>query len=210
MWKDIKGYEGLYQISLEGDVKSLSREIINKNGKAQKYPEKRLKPDVHCSNTTSYLRVTLCKNHITTRFCVHQLVALAFIENPCSKPYVNHKDNNGLNNHVSNLEWCTHSENMLHAQKQGRLFESQSRGGKEGSKKEVEQAISNCISMIGNTYGLWNVIEYVGKEGKGKGKHYVMCKCLGCNQKYQKVQATRLTRGETTNCRSCGQAKRKI
>ena len=209
-WKDIEGYEGIYQVSSEGNVKALERTVLNKNGKPQRYPEKLLKVDTHSSNTTTYCRVTLSKEHKTKRFSVHRLIATAFIPNPEGKPHVNHLDNNGMNNSVENLEWCTHSENMLHAQKQGRLFEAQSKGGKIGSQQQVVKAISDCKSMIGNIYGKWKVIEYNGKEGKGKGKHYVLCECLGCNKSFQRVQASRLTRGETTNCRRCGQTKRKI
>lgn len=209
-WKDIEGYEGIYQVSSEGLIKSLERTVLNKNGKFQYYPEKLLKFDIHSSNTTSYCRVTLCKDHKIKRFCVHRIVAATFIPNLDGKPCVNHKDNNGLNNSVSNLEWCTHSENMLHAQKQGRLREAQSKGGKVGSLPEVAKAISNCTAMINSVYGKWKVIEYLGKQGNGKGKHYVLCACLGCNKTIQRVQATRLTRGEAANCRRCGQVKRKI
>lgn len=210
IWKDIAGYVGIYQVSNTGVVKALQRTITNKNGKPQRYPEKLLKPDAHVTTNTAYNRVTLSKDNSTNRYCVHQLVATAFITNPEIKPHVNHIDNDGLNNNVSNLEWCTHSENMLHAQRQGRLFTAQSKGGKAGSQQEVLRAISNCTSMIGNTYGYWEVLAYLGKEGAGKGKHYVMCKCLCCGITTQRVQATRLTRGETSNCRSCGQDKRKI
>lgn len=62
-----------------------------------------------------YLRVELFKDGKPKTFLVHRLVAKAFISNPESKPFINHRDGNKLNNHVSNLEWCTSSENMRHA-----------------------------------------------------------------------------------------------
>ncbi len=206
----IQGYNDFYMVSNTGRVKSLPRTITCKNGKIQNYPEKVLKTDNHSSNTTTYARVSLSKNGKVNRVSVHRLVAEAFIPNPYDKPCVNHKDNNGLNNHVDNLEWVTHSENMLHAQKQGRLFNSQSKGGKVGGLINHTNAVSNCNSMIGNTFGEWKVLEYLGIQGKGEGKHYVLCKCLNCNLTIQRVQATRLTRGESKNCRRCGQTKRKI
>ena len=104
IYKDIKGYENEYQVSNLGNVKSLKRNII-------------LKPDIN----DNYKRVTLCQNGETKRISVHRLVATAFINNPLNKPHINHIDNNPNNNDVNNLEWCTHSENMIHAHNQGRL-----------------------------------------------------------------------------------------
>jgi len=106
-FKDIVGYEGLYQVSDQGRVISLRRQI-------------ELKTDVFTSGSVSYARVTLSKDSKTERFLVHRLVAMAFLPNPDEKPCVNHKDNNGLNNSSDNLEWCTYSENMQHSVKQGR------------------------------------------------------------------------------------------
>lgn len=99
-WKDIEGYEGLYQVSNLGNVKSL------KNNKTKK--EKILKP---FKTRKGYLQVILCKNKTIKRFSVHRLVANAFIENPNNYPCVNHKDECGTNNVVENLEWCTYKYN---------------------------------------------------------------------------------------------------
>ncbi|APD18057.1 HNH endonuclease [Vibrio phage JSF3] len=209
IWKDIEGYEGLYQVSSLGNIKSLERSILNKNGKPQRYPEKLLKFDLTKMENTTYYRVTLSKNHVTTRYLVHRLVASAFINNPSHKPFINHIDNDGTNNSINNLEWCTHSENMKHAQNQGRLFNAQSKGGKLGSIKEVQAAIIKSQSIVGNIYGNWEVLKPLGKQGKGKGKYYVECICRGCSSTHS-VEVGRLLRNETTQCRKCGQAKRKI
>lgn len=106
-WKDIKDYEGLYQISNTGKVKSLYRDT-----------EKILIGDVIRSGK-GYLSVGLTKNKKVKSFLTHRLVAQAFIPNPENKPEVNHIDGNTLNNNVSNLEWCTHRENINHAWKTG-------------------------------------------------------------------------------------------
>lgn len=115
IWKDIEGYEGLYQVSTYGNIKSLPK--VRRNGTGtyiQK--EKLLKP----SNTsTGYKKVELCKDGKRKSFKVHRLVAIAFIPNPDNKPEVNHIDGNKINNNIDNLEWVTSSENSVHAYETG-------------------------------------------------------------------------------------------
>lgn len=110
IWKDIKDYEGLYQVSNLGRVKSVKKEIKYCNGKIVIYPEKILKGFI---STSGYFAVDLYKNNTRKRFYVHRLVAEEFIENPLNKPEINHIDEDKLNNRVENLEWCTSSENKL-------------------------------------------------------------------------------------------------
>lgn len=100
-WKDIKGYEGLYQISNLGRVKSL-----NYNKTKQ---EKILKAGY---SKEGYAFVNLCKKGKNLHITVHKLVATAFIENPNNYTEINHKDENRSNNNVKNLEWCSHLYNM--------------------------------------------------------------------------------------------------
>lgn len=115
-WKPIKDYEGLYEISDCGRVKSLDRwDSLNrlKIGKILNC----------CDNGSGYMIVNLKafgKQNIKT---IHRLVAEAFIPNPNNLPCVNHKDGNKQNNNVDNLEWCTHSENMKHAFRTGLSFQ---------------------------------------------------------------------------------------
>lgn len=97
IWKDIPEYEGLYQVSNQGRVKSLFRY------------KKVLKPNIL---KNGYETVELFKNKSSRRMLVHRLVAMAFIENPNNLPQVNHKDENKQNNFVENLEWVTAIENM--------------------------------------------------------------------------------------------------
>ena len=101
IWKPIKGYEGLYEVSNLGRVKSL----VNNKGQ---YREKILKHNIR----NGYPSVTLCKNKKLKSFAIHRLVAEAFLPNPDNLPCVNHKDENRLNNFVDNLEWCTYSYNV--------------------------------------------------------------------------------------------------
>ena len=115
VWKDIEGYEGLYQVSTCGNVKSLPK--VRRNGTGTYIQKERLlKP----SNTsTGYKKVELCKDGKRKGFKVHRLVAIAFIPNPDNKPEVNHIDGNKINNNIDNLEWVTSSENSVHAYETG-------------------------------------------------------------------------------------------
>lgn len=109
IWKDIEGYEGLYQVSSEGNVKSLEREVIYKDGRKKTLKEKILHNFI---SDLGYFHVMLSKNGISKRYKVHRLVAKAFIPNPNNLPIINHKDENKTNNKVENLEWCTQYYNI--------------------------------------------------------------------------------------------------
>lgn len=100
IWKDIIGYEGLYQVSNFGRIK-------NKNNLIMSLSRNRSGPNYR------YM-VWLSKQDKKKPFLVHRLVAEAFIPNPNEKPTVNHIDGNPLNNHLDNLEWATKSENHIH------------------------------------------------------------------------------------------------
>ena len=138
IWKDIVGYEGLYQVSNLGNVKSCKRIVFYGNNKKQTIHEKILKPDI---NKLGYKRVTLCKYGKTKRMSIHRLVATAFVENPDNKPVVNHIDCNPSNNCVENLEWCTTQENNLYAIKLGRI-KPQENGKKTTCKPVVATNIT--------------------------------------------------------------------
>lgn len=106
LWKDIPEYEGLYQISNRGRVKSFRQST--KYGKAAEYI---LKPTVA---NNGYCQVTLYGAGKRKKFLVHRLVANAFIPNPDNLPQVNHKDEDRLNNAVNNLEWCSALYNNMY------------------------------------------------------------------------------------------------
>ena len=113
IWKDIEGYQGIYQVSSLGKVKSLNFNHAKK--------EKILKP---FSNKDGYLRVNLCKEGKSKQYLVHRLVAKVFIPNPENKPEVNHKDEDKTNNKVENLEWMTCKENSNHGTRNERMAKS--------------------------------------------------------------------------------------
>lgn len=116
LWKDIVGYEGCYQVSDLGNIKSLYREVacVSRGGKnfIKGTPEKILK--LKQSGNTDYWYVNLCKDGVVRYFSVHRLVAQAFVSNPENKAEVNHIDGNKKNNLAINLEWATRSENLKH------------------------------------------------------------------------------------------------
>lgn len=107
-WKDIEGYEGLYQVSNLGNVRSLyfKNNICN----IKKIKNKKITKD-----KKGYCRVRLTKNKKFKSFLVHRLVAQAFIPNPNNYPIVNHKDENPTNNCIDNLEWCTNQYNLKYS-----------------------------------------------------------------------------------------------
>ena len=120
IWKDIKDFEGIYQVSTFGRIKRLSRKTINE-GLLGKNKELQLKEIILKPSTITkgYRGITLTKDKKRYPKKVHRLVAEAFIPNPNNKPQINHIDCNKSNNNVNNLEWCTNSENQKHAFKNG-------------------------------------------------------------------------------------------
>ena len=115
IWKDIEGYEGLYQVSNMGRVKSLG------NNKTRK--EKILKSS---KNNRGYLCVNLYKDGLVKNYLIHRLVASAFIDNPNNLPQVNHKDENPKNNYVDNLEYCDSKYNMNYGTRTERVAKAKS------------------------------------------------------------------------------------
>lgn len=118
-WRDIPGYEGLYQASNHGRIRSVSHLIkANKDG-GIRYTKANIKKLV--SGWHGYMWVSLCKDGKPKTHSVHQLVAVTFIENPDNLPAVNHIDADKTNNNISNLEWVTVKENQQHASRMGLL-----------------------------------------------------------------------------------------
>ena len=146
IWRDIEGYEGLYQVSNWGRVKSLKKKGNSK--------ERIL--TASNNNTKKYWRVQLSKNDKIKHFAVHRLVALAFIPNPQNLPQVNHKDENKDNNNVLNLEWCTVKQNTNYGTR-----------NKRASKKMINGKLAKPIlqfSLKGEFIKEWESISEIKRQ----------------------------------------------
>lgn len=115
IWKDVKGYEGIYQISTLGHIRSINRKHICVSRSGNKFSRPRTGREMRPGVSAGYFRISLSAYGIYEHFYIHRLVAFAFIPNPENKPCVNHKDGDRMNNCVANLEWCTYAENSQHA-----------------------------------------------------------------------------------------------
>ena len=152
-WRPIEGYEGLYEVSNYGDVKSMD---YNHTGK-----EKILRTQIN----RGYVQVALTTNNKQKRFYVHRLVAQAFIPNPDNLPQVNHKDEVKTNNSVDNLEWCTVKYNNNYGTAIERSHKSQ--------LKPIKQ-----YTLDGEFVREWASIAEAGRNGFSAG-----CVCMCCKGK---------------------------
>lgn len=146
VWKPVQGYEGFYEVSNFGNVKSLNFHRENR--------QQILKAKV---TKDGYYETALCKNKKHKYILTHRLVALAFCENPKNKPEVNHKDGNKFNNRADNLEWVTSSENQIHAYKTGLQKVS---GGAIVNKKKIR-----CIELDVTMSGMNEMQRYLNLIG---------------------------------------------
>ncbi|RXM57212.1 NUMOD4 domain-containing protein [Clostridium tetani] len=144
IWEDIEGYEGLYQVSNLGRVKSLNYK--------NRGIEKLLK---QFEDSKGYLKVGLSKNKKSKHLFVHRLVAKAFIPNLNNYPIINHKDENPLNNSINNLEWCTYKYNNNYGTKKERISKA-NKGKKrtaEMNKKQSERQRGKYIGCLNPAFG---------------------------------------------------------
>ncbi|MEI7509321.1 MAG: NUMOD4 domain-containing protein [Flavobacterium sp.] len=155
VWKDIVGYEGHYQVSSIGRVKSLARVVESRKGIFGNKKESFLKAT---KNKKGYLNLKLCikKDEVCSEksVIVHRLVANEFLENPLNKPKVNHKNGIKDDNRVNNLEWCTGSENVIHALANN--LKISQKGSEHGNSKLTEEKVLE-IRKIGRSKTLKEV-----------------------------------------------------
>lgn len=165
IWEDIKGYEGLYQVSNLGKVRGLEKTEYFTHYKTNKITKRIRKENILKlqKQKNGYIRCCLSKNHIKKYYWVHRLVAQAFIPNPKNLPCVNHKDENPRNNNANNLEWCTEKYNCNY----GTSIERQV----AKRKRKVVQ-----YDTQGNVIKIWQGLADVEKElGLYRGNIYKCC-----------------------------------
>lgn len=145
IWKSVKGYENLYEISNYGRVKSLKRQGTHEHILKQ------------FDNSNGYMIVSLSKDNVQKTFPVHKLVANTFMNNTDSLRDINHIDGNKKNNYIDNLEFCSHSYNMKHAFKLG-LNKTQHGYLNPNAKKIIQ------YDLKGNYIKTWDCIIDAMKE----------------------------------------------
>lgn len=165
MWKDIKGFEGFYQINENGEIKSLDR-IVH-----FKYKDKFLKGAIKRQQigTNGYKIVKLYKNDKKKyTFSVHKLVAETFLEKPSYAECINHKDGNKLNNNVNNLEYCTYSHNNKEAIRLGLRKLNYSKIVEEKHKSKIKVVMFDNENIIAIKDCSRDMANYLKEEYKIK------------------------------------------
>lgn len=161
IWKSIPGYEGSYEVSNMGNVRSLDRIVLMKNGRSRFQKGRVLKT----SGGKNYILVTIG----VVNYAVHRLVACLFVPNPQNLPVVNHKDENRFNNRADNLEWCTQRYNTNY----GTAREKRSKGYLHPTK---------CVEQRDIDGNLLNRYESVGEAARKTGLR--PSNICGCCKKY--------------------------
>ena len=158
-WRDVEGYEGLYQVSNEGRVKTLGRTVNYNDGRTRYFEPKILSQHY---DKDGYCQVCFSIDGKTYQKKVHRLVAQAFIPNPNNYPMVNHKDECKTNNFVENLEWCDCKYNLNYGTNPARISE-RVRNNKYISKEIVQITLDgNIVRVYPSTrevereLGLWH------------------------------------------------------
>lgn len=155
IWKDVNGYDGIYQVSNYGNVRKLKTWVGNQY--SSKYVDISPVPVNMYIDNKGYKRLCLSYNGKYTHVRLHRLVAQAFIPNPNNLPEVNHKDEDKFNNCVHNLEWCTHQYNTLYGTRVERIRLKNLELG--SSRKGVVQ-----YSLSGDIICEWNSLTEASKS----------------------------------------------
>lgn len=173
-WKDIEGYEGLYQVSNLGNVRSLKFSGGNK--------AKLLKQNI---TKEGYKRVGLCKNGKRKDYRIHRLVAMAFIPNPNNLPIINHKDEDKGNNNVNNLEWCTIAYNNTYGtarERAGKNISKSVRGENNSNygKKGKDASASKPIFMYDEEGNFIRQFDSISETNEYFGKKFAYSTVSAC------------------------------
>lgn len=162
-WKDVKGYEGIYEVSNHGRVKTKKGKTTHSVLHGKRVWEERILKQK--TDKRGYKRVALWKEKKTKTLLVHRLVADAFIENPNDEPLVNHKDGNPSNNKRENLEWCDSKHNVNHAFDNGLMYsiEIVLKSQKTGEEKRF-RSMAKASRFIGKNDGYISALLKTGKR----------------------------------------------
>lgn len=150
IWKDIPGFEGYYQASSLGRIRSIDRYIFNNRNGLNikcKIKGKILKLN---ESKSGYYQCTICKNGIKKQCNIHRLIGITFIPNPDNKTCINHKNGIKTDNSIGNLEWCTRSENDIHAFKNGLRIPYSHWTGKKFSKSHRDKVVKSLFNHRAN------------------------------------------------------------
>ena len=145
IWKDYKDYEGLYQASNIGRMRSLDRWVSSKNGSMRFIKGRILKL---FNNNQGYLHVVLSKNNKVKAYLVHRIIAETFLPNTDNLPCVNHKDEDKTNNSVENLEWCDAKYNSNYGTRNERMSKSLTNNIYTSRKVDVYDLDMNFIETL--------------------------------------------------------------
>jgi len=163
IWKDVVGYEGLYEVSNKGRVKGMEKSFYCGKGRVVHLNDKIMASKIN--KKSKYHSVSLCNTVSVKIISIHRLVAIAFIPNPLKKRCVNHLDGNPGNNNLYNLEWATHRENAHHAHDTGLVVKKKRKGTSSKYIGVSLKTVKQVNNVVDKFYPKW--IAQIRKHRKG-------------------------------------------
>ena len=164
-WRDVVGYEGYYQVSSVGRVRSVDRDVMSRNGVLKHIRGRRMK--IAYNKSTGYEEVALTRQNKRKLITVHRLVAKAFVPNPNGYGYVDHINGVKTDNRVENLRWCTNQQNAIYA-KDHTDIGSWKRKKVLRSDGKVFESLTAAAKELGCTKSqIWSVLQVGRKTCRG-------------------------------------------